>query len=71
MISALNAIFDLLKGFISFIISIFKYVFSFFRAIPNLLAYLTNSFSYLPAIVISIFGVIAVVLIIKGVKKYL
>lgn len=71
MIAALNAIFDLIKGFIGFIVSIFKYVFSFFNAIPNLLSYLTNSFSYLPGIVISIFSVIAVVLLIKGVRKYL
>lgn len=71
MIRALNAIFDLLFGFVSFIVSVFKYVFSFFKSIPSLLTYLTNGFSYLPSIVISIFGVIAVVLIIKGVRKYL
>ena len=71
MIRALNAIFDIIKSILGLIGDLFSFVFKFAKSIPNLLSYITNGFSFLPSVLIAIFGVAAIVILVKGLRKYL
>lgn len=70
MISALNAIFDILRSGVSFLGSLVKGIVRLLTIIPNVFQYLVDSFSYLPlfftAILVSSFSFLA----FKAMHKY-
>lgn len=71
MIRGLISLFELIKGFIEFLVGLLHTVVDFITMIPNLTGYLSSGISVLPSFLIALFTAAFGFIVIKAIHKYL